>query len=89
MIIIDGEKVTKFYINGELQGNYLNNEDLTTLKDTYNLLKEMKEFDKKHYIDDDYFITCVTEQNHIYGDYTIRKYKNKYNLVYRKEVKIC
>ena len=55
-------------------------EGLTTLKDTYNKLKETKEFDKTHYIDDIYWIECETDTT-IWGDYTIRKYRNRYTLV--------
>lgn len=79
MIFIDGEKVIKYHIHGELQGD-LEIEGLTTLKDTYNRLKEIKAFDKSHYIDDIYWIECETDTT-MWGNYTIRTYKGKYKLV--------
>ena len=83
MITINGEKVIKYHIIGELQGD-LCVENLTTLKDVYNKLKEIKTFDKSHYIEDVYWIECETETT-MWGNYTIRKYKNKYILIPLKE----
>jgi hypothetical protein len=79
MVTINGEKVIRYHIHGEYQGD-LCFDNLTTLKDTYNKLKETKEFDRSHYIEDNYWIECETDTT-MYGDYTIRKYKNRYTLV--------
>ena len=79
MVKINGEQVIRFHIVGEEQGP-LNIDNLTTLKDTYNLLKETKAFDKSHYIEDTYHIECETDTS-MYGDFIIRKYKNRYTLV--------
>ena len=73
---INGEEVLEFTVRGENQGDL--GVSFKTLPEVYDFIKQLKKDDRRfHYTDEIYSVEVVTPTS-VYGDYTIKKYKNKY-----------
>lgn len=71
---INGLPVLSISIMGEEQGYIKNAKDY---KEAYELIKALKEDDKRNNIKDVYTLCLETENDYYYG-YTIRKYRKRY-----------
>ncbi len=76
---INGENILYLNIIGVDQGWQCR---VNTLVEAYNYIKQSKEIDKEnHFKETAYLIQLETDKS-IYGNYVLRKYKNKLSLSY-------
>lgn len=71
---INGLPVLSISIMGEEQGHI---KTVASYKEAYELIKALKEDDKRNNIKDVYTLCLETENDYYYG-YTIRKYRRRY-----------
>lgn len=71
---LGGLPILSISVEGEEQGHI---QTVASYKEAYELIKVLKEGDKKNNFKDKYTLCLETENGYYYG-YTIRKYKGRY-----------